>query len=474
MKKLWRFIRGGAALAVLVALVLGLVVLLQMTSGGGPAASPLAQAATPMPMETPAPPPQESAPAPATTTSGPYPPPGETVTPAPTEPPPPHITHQPGLTPSPTPIPSATRRPGPTATPFPIRGPAPDAAGTILYAPLEQPVIMGVPVDGQGRKAAEAAPLPLSLDFTPIVRQPSPDGRYLLLLQPVEPGGRPYVFDTQTQQLWPLFKGHPWQKTIQGWLYGWHPDSRQALFWFFNNEELWLADVETGQYTVLAMTEGPVQGAALSPDGQRIVYIGRSGANEIMWIVSAAGGDARQLFDPEGVSYLFGWSPDGAHILYAGGSSYSKADAAAGTPPPGGPLWLLDPQGQNRRPLSGHFLFGWGFEPVWSPDSQWVALTGPDPGRSFGCAQKDPPPDSTTCRYEGTAIYIENVGTGEVRRLAAGIEPTWSPDGTMLAFLSKQSGAPEVWVIRTDGTDLRQLTTDAQPKHQLVWAQTRR
>ena len=138
-------------------------------------------------------------------------------------------------------------------------------------------------------------------------------------------------------------------------------------------------------------------------------------------------------------------------------------------------MWLIDLEGQSRRPLSGHFLFGWGFEPVWSPDGQWIAFTGPDPDQPFGCAQKDRRPDPETCMFDGTAVYIENIQTRDVRRLASGIEPIWSPDGSMLAFLSNQSGAPEIWTISDDGADLRQLTTDAQPKGwRLAWSPARR
>lgn len=377
---------------------------------------------------------------------------------------PPTWTPEPPRTPVPQPTP--TRRPGPTAMAFPTRGPGSNPAGTILYTAPDRQAIMALTIDGQGRKVAEPAPLSLSLDFNPVLALPSPDGRYLLLLKQGEPGGVPYVADTSNGLVWPLFKEYP---DATGWPYGWHPDSRQLLFWFFNNEELRLANVETGEYTILAFTHGP-QGAAMSPDGQDIVYVAESSLSyRTMWKVSAAGGDARILFDLGGASYVFGWSPNGSYITYVGepGTGFKQV---GGTPPPGGPLWLMDPQGQNRRPLSGPFIFGWGFEPVWSPDGQWLALVGRDEGQVFGCnIKKDPPPDSETCRYEGAAIYIENILTGELRRLAPGIEPVWSPDGSMLAFLSRQSGAPEVWAIRADGTGLQQLTADGQRKWRITW-----
>jgi len=192
-------------------------------------------------------------------------------------------------------------------------------------------------------------------------------------------------------------------------------------------------------------------------------------AHEAIWLVSTEGGDARVLSDLSGVNYVFSWSPDSNSILYAGGpvAGAPRVDAkspSGGTPNPGGPLWLIDAQGQNNRPLSGPFIFGWGFEPVWSPDGLWIAFTGRDEGQPFGCAQKQkgPTPASETCIFEGTGVYIENILTGQVRRLASGIEPAWSPDGAMLSFISNISGSPEIWVIRMDGAGLRQVTTAGQ------------
>ncbi|MFN8453154.1 MAG: hypothetical protein U0401_00535 [Anaerolineae bacterium] len=257
------------------------------------------------------------------------------------------------------------------------------------------------------------------------------------------------------------------QAYIYGISYAWHPDSHQVLFWFANNDELWLVNAETSEYTVLALTWGAIQGAAISPDGQWVTYIGNSEATEeAMWLVSTSGGDPKRLLKSDVAAYVFGWSPDGQYILYAGGPDKSQGETG------GGPLWLVTPNGQKRRPLIGPAILGWGFQAVWSPDSQWVAYTGLEKGLSFEdfkCAQKDPPPDEKTCLFEGTAIYIENIQTGEIRRLAPGINPTWSPDGSFIAFVSNQSGIPGIWTIRNDGSDLQQLTAEGQLIWQLYW-----
>ena len=42
-------------------------------------------------------------------------------------------------------------------------------------------------------------------------------------------------------------------------------------------------------------------------------------------------------------------------------------------------------------------------------------------------------------------------------------DPSWSPDGTQIAFRSERSGQPEVWVMNADGTGQRQLAAGLSP-----------
>ena len=42
-------------------------------------------------------------------------------------------------------------------------------------------------------------------------------------------------------------------------------------------------------------------------------------------------------------------------------------------------------------------------------------------------------------------------------------DPSWSPDGTKIAFRSERSGEPEIWVMNADGTGQRRLAAGLSP-----------
>jgi hypothetical protein len=56
-------------------------------------------------------------------------------------------------------------------------------------------------------------------------------------------------------------------------------------------------------------------------------------------------------------------------------------------------------------------------------------------------------------------IYVTPLG-GTPRRLTrrGGLSPSWSPDGTRLAFVRERAGRPDVYVVRRDGGGLRRVT----------------
>ena len=90
--------------------------------------------------------------------------------------------------------------------------------------------------------------------------------------------------------------------------------------------------------------------------------------------------------------------------------------------------------------------------PAWSPDNQAIAYTSYRPsGRRSARSRTSSCPTSTTGRRRRPA----NGSPSRQNYL-----PTWSPDGTKLAFTSNRDGNPEIYVMNRDGSGLRRLTNN--------------
>ena len=419
----------------------------------------------------------------------PYPPPTPALPPTPRPLPPYPITSPtptspfPTLTP-PTALPTLTLGP---ANPLPTIAP-PVAAGssTLHYATMTEGATpwfaffdLRLGADHRPVGPATARPLPAAIQFNPYETWPSPTGNYIVLMEPTETGGLPHIVNRTTGAVNSSLRAYG-----PGNFYGWHPDGRQFLFWIYG-KGLWLIDAETLDRSTLATPEGPVQGAALSPDGKMVAYIARNmpATRRALWLVSSTGGDAQPLLDVGGVAYMYSraWAPDSRRLLFAGACApqASKDQASlsgGGGPSPstsGGPWCIVDVKTRALQPLSRASA---SYEPTWSPDGRTIALTGlstteaPCPGGKSG-----PIPDD--CRYigyaqyKGQAIYTFDLLTGQAQELTPGLAPVWSPDGSSLAFLSNRSGASEVWSLDMRTRETRQLSSDGQPKNHytLMW-----
>lgn len=368
-----------------------------------------------------------------------------------------------------TPRPLPTRRPGPTATPYPTPEISKSAAGTIFYVVVKpgdmSSSVRQFHVNAQGEKITEPTHLPETVNFPVAQVVPAPNGKYSILMEPAMPGGIPHVFDVQAQKTWLLLPQFP---SLPGIVFAWHPNSEQVVFWSLDTG-LWLVNVETSERTEINVIDGPVQGADISPDGQEIMYIAKDNTTyNTMWKVSSTGSDPKLLFHFGGPAYLFQWSSRNNQVLYMGGPGIDAGKAIAQDTLT--PMWLTDADGQNSHAVAGSLLIGWGYEPAWSPDGQFIAFVGLDEDTKYGCAEKNSTLNWETCRFTGTAVYLSNPNTEEVRRLAAGINPTWSPDGSHIAFLSNQSSASEVWIIQVESGESRQVTSDGEAKTQIVWS----
>ncbi|MCA1590880.1 MAG: hypothetical protein LC734_10965, partial [Acidobacteria bacterium] len=88
-----------------------------------------------------------------------------------------------------------------------------------------------------------------------------------------------------------------------------------------------------------------------------------------------------------------------------------------------------------------------------SPDGEWLAASSRGQQRHV-----------YILRTDGTDL--RNLTDDEHRHDGG---PRWSPDGKRIAFTSRRSGSPEIWIVNRDGSGLRQVT-QARGAHYSPWS----
>jgi Tol biopolymer transport system component len=137
------------------------------------------------------------------------------------------------------------------------------------------------------------------------------------------------------------------------------------------------------------------------------------------------------------------WSPDGTKIAFQ-----SDRDASGKFE-----IYVMNADGSNQTRLTFSPLSD--EHPAWSPDGTKIAFQS-ERDDAGSCSGED-------CLYHPD-IYVMNAdGTGTVRLTNhpnKDSSPSWSPDGTKIAFESDRSGNFEIYVINADGSGQTQLTNN--------------
>ena len=228
---------------------------------------------------------------------------------------------------------------------------------------------------------------------------------------------------------------------------------------------LWAVDVATGAKQIVTpggvdqqRWSGDAVQPSWSPHGHRIAYWGhRPGHHRDIWTIPAvpdAGakpGEAEVLItDEAGVDWNPVWSPDGASLYFSSDRNGTMN------------LWRVGIEEKTGKVLGKP-------QPVTAP-SRWVGhMSIAADGRRMVYASADETSIVETVAFDPVGGRV----TGEPAPLLAGSllvrEIGISPDGKWMSF-SSRGMREDVFVAATDGSSLRQLTSDAFRERGADWS----
>ena len=221
---------------------------------------------------------------------------------------------------------------------------------------------------------------------------------------------------------------------------------------------------------ILSTFAGSHRWPSLSPDGRMVAFVSDAGGTPQVWIKNLAAGDPIQITFGDFPAVRPRWSAQGDRIIYSrsgagiwsvptlGGESrqIAKAGWNADVSPNGqqlvfetvGRIFIADADGGGAsqvprlpRRLIDHYGDSW---PTFSPDGQSIAVFLGEQGR-YG------------------DYWIVPTDGSEPRRVTSDLDeggaPTWTPDGRALVVPSARSGSVNLWRVPIDGGPPEALTT---------------
>ena len=269
----------------------------------------------------------------------------------------------------------------------------------------------------------------------------SPDGTQLVFATSL-----PSVFQIGPSDLWAvtLASGERRSLSVKGIQPSWSPHGHRIAYWTaykegaFGQRDIDTIPAEGGTPVPVTSDAALDWNPVWSPDGRHLYFASNRGGSMNLWRVAIDEQSGQVLSQPEPLttpSALAGHlsvSADGRRVAYA---SFERTAPIQTVPfdPVSGTITAAP-----VTVVGGTRFLSWVAP---SPDGQWLAYYSIGNqmdlliSRSDGSGERELTHDTAIDRY-----------------------PSWSPDGRQIALLSNRSGQNQIWSIRPDGSDLRQLT----------------
>lgn len=242
----------------------------------------------------------------------------------------------------------------------------------------------------------------------------------------------------------------------------WSPDNQHIAYTAYayhkkektRNADLFLLNLASGKRTALSTRKGINSGAAFIPGSlDLLATLSRGGSPDIYRLNRQGKVLERLTSGPGGAMNVEpAVSPDGKKVAFSSDRS--------GRPM----IYVMDLKkpSNGKRKVKRIVFAGWyNASPSWSPDSKRIAFAGYD---------------ATSKHFD--IFSMNNDGTGLIRLTTArkvngkysnNEDPTFSPDGRHVMFISDRTGTKQVYIVNNDGSSERRITFDRNDYYKPKW-----
>ena len=283
----------------------------------------------------------------------------------------------------------------------------------------------------------------------------SPDGNRIAFVSGKDDGSNIYVMNPDGTERDLLYEAPGWISST-----AWSPDGSRIGFdldvlgqWPYN-EELHVINTDGSGLERLTYRRGRDSNPAWSPDGSKLVFMldpFGSQASEIYIMV-----DFRihyqRLTDNEHSDFFPAWSPDGSRIAFVSGRDGDNE------------IYIMNADGSGVRQLTDNEHLD--SSPAWSPDGSQIAYISHRHNELYYRL-------SVISEDGSRGVHLASftgIFTGATPDFYNGA-PSWSPDGTRIAFVSTTiAGRFRRHIINSDGTEQVTLDVENCPSYDSSWS----
>jgi TolB protein len=221
----------------------------------------------------------------------------------------------------------------------------------------------------------------------------------------------------------------------------WSPDTSRIAFTCYVtfrgilSPQICMYSIASDRLISFPRYRGTNSSPAWSPDGTQVAFMSSQLGDTQMFVADADGSHLHRITFAAGVNTSPVWNPKtGKQIIFV--------SDRGGEPV----LYLANSDGTDVQKIDMPDM-GYVIDPAWSPNGQLVAFSWRRPSGNFD-------------------IYIMDIVSRKLVELTRDVgrneRPSWAPDGRHIVFESTRGGSRQIWSMLADGSEPRQLTTQAQ------------